>query len=546
MPRNASNSVYDAVIVGAGVTGGWAAKQLTEAGMRVLLLDAGPVRKPGDIPLRTYHQPNVNVTFSKQDETVTPPVQAHADGSPLHGPSIRHASAPRQQIQSQHPSFDSRGPHLFVDDVDSPYAVPESRPFFWIRSRQVGGRSLVWGGTALRFSRYELEAAHREGIGTPWPFSYDELVPHYATVERLMGLTGEPAGLPQLPDSVFSFSPPPLTTVELKLQGWAARDGRGCRAIPVRWIDSDARHDGWPRLSTQGSTLALARQTRRLELRPEAIAREVVIDKRSRRATGVICLNAVNGRELMARGRAVILCAGALESTRLLLLSGLGASSSAIGRHLMDHPMVTLNGALEHDGPEPRHDYSARQRGLLIPRFQNLEHHDSPFRGGFGVWASFQRGSVNGRGLALLAAQGEMLPSKENSVSLSTNQVDRWGIPVARIECSYGENELAMHQAKRAFLEELCEAFAIETDRSTWFQSLPGLNVHEMGTARMGDDPETSALDRNNAVWGVPNLLVTDGACFPSGGWQNPTLTMMAITVRACERLIGRFKRLEL
>jgi choline dehydrogenase-like flavoprotein len=396
-------------------------------------------------------------------------------------------------VQSKHGAFVSRGPHLFVDDVDCPYVTPTDKPFTWIRSRQVGGRSLVWGGTSLRFSRYEFEASRREGIGTPWPFSYDELAPCYETVERFMGLTGEPAGLSQLPDSVFTFAPPPLTRSEKDLQAWTSSYARDCAAVPVRWIDSDARYAGWPRLSTPGSTLASAYQTGRLEVRANAVAREVVIDRRAGRATGVQYVGAVDGKECTVRGRVVLLCAGTIESTRLLLLSGVGERSDALGRFLMDHPVVSLNGTLLRDGIEPGHGFSARQRGLLIPRFQNLGDRAEGFRGGFGVWASFQRGSVDGRGLALLAAQGEMVPSGENVVSLS-DEVDRWGIPVPRIECSYTDNDAAMRRAQLAFLGDICDAFAIATDRGKWNHSLPGGNVHELGTARLGADPETSAL----------------------------------------------------
>jgi choline dehydrogenase-like flavoprotein len=481
---------FDVVVVGAGASGGWAAKELTEHGLEVALLDAGP-RSPAEIE-----------------------------------PHLRKPD--RQRVQSLSNACTDETSHLFVDDVDNPYSVAEGKEYHWIRSRQVGGRLHVWGRTSPRMSDHELKAASRDGVGEDWPISYADLAPYYERVEAFLDVRG---------------TPPPMVAAERRLK----------QAIEATWPTRRVTSTPWAHRDAD-ATVEAAIRTGRLSLMPDTIARQVVVDATGERAQGVLAIERDTGRERQIDARVVVLCASALESTRLLLNSatathpgGLANSSGALGHYLMDHAH-----GIQYEGGAPRRrvgEWEPRSTGGLIPGFRNVTEEGVDFLRSYEVelrvltrkgrpnW--WRRHTQDG---FWMSAFGEVLPVRENRVSIDPDLKDAWGIPVLRIDCAYGENEQRMARDQVESLRAMLDAagFDIETSQTTL--SPPGISAHEMGTARMGDDPATSVLNSRNQAWDVPNLFVTDGACFTSSGNQNPTLTMMALTVRAGEFIVERLR----
>lgn len=499
---------FDAVVVGSGATGSWAAKELTEAGLSVALLEAGPMLT-GDEPAAS-----------------------------------RDADPRRQAIQSRCYAFDERTAHLFVDDLENPYTCPEDSPFEWVRGRQVGGRLHTWGRVAVRMSDGELKAASRDGVGVDWPISYADLAPYYERVERFMRVCGEPEHLAHLPDGAF-LDPPPMVAGE--------RDFKA--AVEGRWPDRQVTSTRVTQCPPD-AMLAAARQTDRLTLCPDTIASRVVTDPRTGKATGVDFVDRLTGSEGEVAARVVVLCASAIESTRLLLNSstpdhpdGLANSSGVLGHYLMDHNYgVGLDGRVP-DG----------LRGGAAPASNGLQ---MGFGEGAGDRVDFVRGYGVELGVMTMGARfprlrsprrrrtgwfwirtlGEVLPEFENRVSLDPGRRDAWGIPVAHVECRYGENDRKMAVDQLRTLREMVDEAGWQVEMVSADLVPPGLSAHEMGTARMGSDPADSVLNPYNQSWDVENLFVTDGSCFPSGGFQNPTLTMMALTVRACEHLVEKLR----
>lgn len=499
---------YDAIVVGSGATGGWAAKDLTEAGLRVALVEAGPL------------------IFGEGQAPPAPP------------------PAERQRVQAHCYAFEEATAALFVDDVDNPYSHPDGKPFEWIRSRQVGGRLPLWGRLCLRMSDHDFKAASRDGIGADWPISYADLEPHYARVERFLGVCGTREGLLSVPDGDFA-EPTPLSHGERAYQ----------RAVEERW---PTRRVIPARLATASPEAALlaAERTGRLTLQADSVVSRVLLEPGGGRARGVAFVARESGREAELEADAVFLCASAIESTRLLLNSadeqhpdGLGNSSGALGRYLMDHTYgIGIDG---HAEPAPRGSEDAHSHGCFVPSFRDVTEQGDGFARGYGIelqiapteHSALMRLRNRGRrygGWFWMRAFGEVLPSPENRVSLDRERVDAWGIPVAHIECAYGENERAMAADQVRTLLEMAAAAGLDVREVHDQLAPPGLSIHEMGTARMGADPAASVLDPDNRLWDVANLYVTDASCFVSGGFQNPTLTMMAITARACERFLAR------
>lgn len=491
--------VHDAIIVGSGATGSWASKALTEAGLRVLLLEAGPSRlemRLRDIARRAQRKFGYRV-----EEDVF--------------------AVARQPVQSTSYAWSSH-PDAFVDDIDNPYSAPENAPFTWIRARQVGGRVAVraHGRQFYRMSPEDFEAPVRDGLGARWPFDYDALVPHYERIERYRGMTGTRENLPQLPDSIYAEEAP--------LEGTPRRIARaieaafaGRRVIP--------RRSPGPR-----DPLADAEATGLLTLRTDALACQVSFDAHARRATGVTFVDTRTGLTEEVRAPRVLLCASAIESARLLMASatpefptGLGDAAGVLGRFLMDHPRVgPVTGKIRGE-PAPN-----EPTFLTMPRFVNRDGVRAPFLRGYGVQAILAGDTCE------LIAVLEMLPREDSRVVLDRDLRDRWGLPCVRVETSWGDNERAMAEHARVECEAMLRAAGCERSDVPAVLSDPGAAVHEVGTARMGDDPRASYLDPFNRCWEIPNLLVLDGACFVSQGSQNPTLTMLAIASRACDQIL--------
>lgn len=563
--QTSKRKVYDAIVVGSGATGGWAAKVLTERGMTVLVLEAG--RKLDEAKDFREH------TFPYELK-----YRGLASGAKY---------APRQPIQSKCYAANEYGHHLFVDDIDNPYTTPEDKPFWWIRGRHVGGRSITWGRQSYRMSDYDFKAASRDGYGDDWPISYSDLEPYYNQVEDFVGISGSYENLPQLPDSKF-LPAMKMTCGEHLLKKGVESKWSDRKVIIGRAAILTQPHQGraachWcghcdrgcsthSYYSSPGSTLPAAAKTGKMTLKPNSVVRELIVDTNTGKAKGVRVVNQLTKQERDEYGKVVVLCASTMESTRILLNSksrihpeGFGNSSGALGRYLMDHLYsINAGGVVERlFGSE--YDFSdGRANGIYVPRFRNITDKHKDFIRGYGmqggvrVSTSFFKGrQIPGFGADFkkmvreaksevtwgLGAWCEMLPDKNNRVTIDPNKVDAWGIPVLHVDCKHGENEKAMAKDALATILEMADAAKFKVLNTSSTPAPPGFCIHEVGTARMGSDPKTSVLNKWNQVWEAKNVFVTDGAAYVSIGCQNPTLTMMAITARACDYIADQFKR---
>lgn len=563
MSRQRATTDYDAIVVGSGLTGGWAAKELTEAGLRTLVLEAGrPITPEKDY---TEHVAPFDMKFR--------------------GIGDRRQAEARQSTQRNSVSFDELSHVFWTDDVDNPYSAPRDKPFDWFRARQVGGKSIIWGRQVYRMSDQDFEANAREAIGVDWPIRYRDIAPWYDHVERFIGVTGKAEGLAHLPDGVF-LPPMDLNIVEQHVQSRiAARWGRervmtiGRAAVLTRPLHGrGACHYCGPcqrgcmtksYFSSLNSTLPAARATGKLTLRPHSVVRALDYDAKTNRISGVQVIDAQTGRELRFTARVVFVCASAIESARLLLNSanstfstGLANSSDQVGRNIMDH--IKQAGATgTFDGWEDKQVVGVRPNGIYVPRFRNVSDKHPDFLRGYGFqgganragWQSAVRapgiGAEFKKRLTELGpwtmtfnGYGEMLPRESNRATVHPTLRDKWGIPSVHIEAQWSENELAIHREMSKTAAELLDAAgARSVQPTTRGPSTPGNANHEMGTARMGRDPKTSVLNGYNQSWDIPNLFLTDGAAMTSSGCQNPSLTYMALTARACRYAVDEMKK---
>ena len=535
---------FDAIVVGSGMTGGWAAKELTELGLRTLVLEAGRA-----------------ITPERDFVEHKPPWEM-----PFRGLGDRHAVAARQSRQGNSVSFDEWSHVFWTDDVDNPYTTPADRPFYWFRARQVGGKSTIWSRQVYRFSDLDFEA------------SYADIAPWYDHVERFIGVSGQAEGLAHLPDGPF-LPPMAMNCVEQHVkERMRAHFGRDRMLTIGRVANLTVPHLGrapchycgpchrgcitLSYFSSVNATLPAAQATGRLTLRPFSVVRNLIRDPQKNRVTGVGVIDAVTKTERVYTGRIVFLCASALESARILLNSGLANSSDQVGRNIMDHiKWGGASGAFE--GWTDRRVIGNRPNGIYVPRFRNVTSRHPDFIRGYGFqgeagrdgWQGGLRAPGIGAALKARLAElgpwsmsfwgfGEMLPRETNRATLHPTLVDRWGIPTLHIVCQWSENELAIHRDMNLAAAELLEsAGAKQIEPSTSGPSTPGGTNHEMGSARMGRDPKTSVLNGWNQSWDVPNVFVTDGAAMTSSGCQNPSLTYMALTARACHYAVEQLKR---
>jgi choline dehydrogenase-like flavoprotein len=550
---------FDAIVVGSGMTGGWAAKELTELGLRTLVLEAGrPISPEQDY---VEHKPRWEM--------------------PFRGLGDRRATAERQGIQSKSVSFDELSHVFWTDDVKNPYSTPADRPFYWFRARQVGGKSIIWGRAVYRWSDLDFEANLRDGIAVDWPIRYADIAPWYDHVERFIGVSGQKEGLAHLPDGEF-LPPMALNCAEQHVrQRMQERFGRERLLTIGRVANLTAAHNGRAAchycgpcqrgcitrsyFSSVNATLPAAHATGRLTLRPFSIVRSLTYDRRANRVTGVRIIDAQTKAEREYTARVVFLCASALESARILLNSGVANSSGHVGRNIMDH--IKWGGASgQFDGWTDRREIGERPNGIYVPRFRNVTSRHPDFIRGYGFqgaadrsgWEAALRAPGIGREFKAQLSQlgpwtmsfwgyGEMLPREANRATLHPTLVDAWGIPSLHIDCRWSDNDLAIHRDMNITAAELLEAAgATHIEPNTNGPSTPGGSNHEMGTARMGRDPRTSVLNGWNQTWDVPNLFVTDGAAMTSSGCQNPSLTYMALTARACHYAVDKLKRGEL
>jgi choline dehydrogenase-like flavoprotein len=557
--QDALQQTYDAVVVGSGATGGWAAKQLAEAGLKVALLEAGRAVDPKEF---TEHMPAYKLKYRD------------------HSPEIVRT----RPIQKQCYACMEYNYEWFVNDLENPYSTPPDKPFTWQRLRVVGGRSLVWGRQSYRMSDNDFKATSRDGYGDDWPFSYAELAPYYDIVEKYVGITGAAEGNEMLPDGQF-LPPMKMSCGEILFRervkakfGRTVTIGRAAVLTQVHNGRAACHYCGpcergcitFSYFSSPFTTVKDALKSGNCTLITNAVVSHVDMDDGTNKARGVTYIDRLTRQVKEVRGKTVILCAQALESTRILLNSstreypnGLANSSGALGRYLMDHVVGGgASGYLPDLKMPPNANEPKRPNGIYIPRFRNTpSSNKSKFLRGYGYQggagaefnfsaegygASLKKGVKEGVYRISLGAFGESLARWDNFCEIDRDLKDAWGIPALRISMTHGENEAALMEDAGASGAEMLEAAGAKDVRVQARVEMPGMAIHEVGTARMGNDPKKSVLDAFNQTHDVKNVLVMDGASFVSSGCQNPTLTMMAVTVRACEHLIERFRKSEI
>jgi len=560
MAQDPLQQTYDVIVVGSGATGGWAAKQCAEAGLKVALLEAGRAVSPKEF---TEHMPAYKLKYRD------------------HSPEIVRTRA----VQRQCYACMEYNYEWFVNDLENPYSTPPGKPFTWQRLRILGGRSLVWGRQSYRMSDNDFKAASRDGYGDDWPISYAELSPYYDIVEKYVGISGAAEGNEMLPDGQF-LPPMKMSCGEIQLRE-RVKAKFGHTVTIGRTAILTQNHNGrlqchycgpcergcstFSYFSSPFTTVKDAIASGNCTLITNAVVSHVDMGTESNKARGVTYVDRLTRQVKEVRGKAVILCAQALESTRILLNSstrdypnGLANSSGALGHYLMDHVVGGgASGRLPNFNPLPNANEPARPNGIYVPRFRNTPSSKQQskfirgygYQGGAGPQFNF---TAEGYGTSLkkavkegwyeigLGAFGESLARWDNYIEIDKDLKDAWGIPALHINMSHGDNEAALMQDAGASAAEMLEATGAKDIRVQANVEMPGMAIHELGTARMGSDPKKSVLNAFNQSHDVRNLFVMDGASFVSSACQNPTLSMMAITVRACDHMIERFRKNEI
>jgi len=538
---------YDAIVVGSGATGGVAALTLAEQGIRVLVIEAGPQIK------RTEASSNEpKDTLNRLSGIV----------------SKKHAN------QSQHPGYWKNNPDLYSNESNHPYSQPKNKPFLWTQGKQYGGRTLTWGGITLRFSRDDFHPSKKDGYGPDWPISYDELSPHYDFIERFCGIYGQKDNIKEVPNGKY-IGEIPLTNNE-RIFGNQVKSKLNYPFIQSRGFDrnSSVKEDKWPKSSSVGTTLKKALKTGNVQLLPNHLVESFETEKITELASKLIIVNLENGQRISLNCDLIILCASTISTLRILLNSEIKSNSSGftdpsgkLGKFLMDHISICRffsvpNTIQTKNNTRPYPNLSGAG-SFFIPFGTNLPKPESiNFLRGYGIWGAIDRLGIpkflqkdQNSSTGFLIAHGEVLAREENSVSLS-NKTDRWGIPIPHIEFEWSDNEINMAKHMEITIRDSIEAadgkikgidellkipyIGLFTKRSIALSGNPpppGYYIHEVGGAAMGFSQEESVVNKLNKLWRCKNVLVLDGACWPTSSWQSPTLTMMAISRRACLKI---------
>lgn len=552
---------YDAIVIGSGISGGWAAKELCEKGLKTLVLERGRI-----------------VEHVKDYPTMNNDPWDH---------ELRGAIGPEEQEKHKYAmraGFVGKDTeHFFANDQENPYT--EIKPFLWIRGHQMGGRSLLWGKQCYRWSDLDFEANLTDGYGVDWPIRYGDIEPWYEYVEKFAGISGEALGLPQLPDSHF-LPPMELNCVEKQVKQRIEKEFPGRNMIIGRVAHLTEPLNGRGQcqyrnrcsrgcpygayFSSNAVTLPAANATGNLTIRPYSIVQSIIYDDEKGKASGVRIIDAETNEVVEYSSRIVFCNASALSTTQILLNStsnrfenGLGNDSGELGHNLMDHTYrVGAMGTVE--GFEDKYYKGRRPNGIYIPRYVNIDQETSTdkFTRGFGYQGGGSRAgwgaganseefgadfkdslSKPGPWEFFITGFGECLPYHENKVSLDKNTLDKWGQPTLAIDCEFKENELAINKQIQEDAVEMLERAGVKEVVGFDNEHEPGYGIHEMGTARMGRDPKTSVLNGTNQVHACKNVFVTDGACMTSSSCVNPSLTYMAITARAANHAVAELKK---
>ncbi len=561
---NQEQESYDAIVVGTGISGGWAAKELCEKGLKTLVLERGPMVKH----IEDYKTAHLDPWDFPHQGQITSEQQS-------------------KQLKQARTGYTTRPEHShwFVNDLEHPYN--EIRRFDWMRGYQVGGRSITWGRHSYRFNEIDFKANIEDGHGVDWPVRYKDIAPWYDMVESYIGVTGEMLGLPQLPDGKFE----PM--MELNCAEQHVRDklkesyeDRIVTPGRVAHINSDKKYEGRVRcqfrnrcmrgcpfgayFSSLSSTMPAAERTGNLTLRPDAIVHEVIYDPDSQKATGVRVIDRETKETFEFKAKVIFLCASAIASTAILMQSksdrfpnGMGNDSDQLGRNLMDHHLGSgARGKLE--GYEDKFYKGRKPGGIYIPRFRNLggESNTDRFVRGYGYqgggsrnnWEDIVAELSHGKSLKEsvlrpggwqfgISGFGEVLPYEDNRMTLDYDKTDKWGLPTVTFDAGFKDNEWKMREdIKEQAFDMLTKAGLKEVEVYDDPKAL-GIGIHEMGTARMGRDPKTSVLNGFNQVHAVKNVYVTDGAFMTSSSCVNPSLTYMAFTARAANHAAQELKK---
>ncbi|WP_444894563.1 GMC oxidoreductase [Microbulbifer sp. TRSA001] len=554
------SQIFDAIVIGSGISGGWAAKELTERGLNTLMIDRGRMVKhgqdyptenkgPWEFPLRT----KMNL---KEKKEIYP-------------------------IQSRSIFLNESTKHFFCNDNEQPYSTEPGSDFTWIRGNQVGGKSLLWFRQSYRLSNHDFLANKRDGVGVDWPIRYKDIAPWYSKVERFAGISGNTDNIEQLPDSEYQ---PPFEMYQCEqdikskfekqysdkhfIIGRAAHLTKPNREqVALGRYNCQARNQcqrgcsfgGY--FSTQSATMPAAMRTGKLQIASNSVVHSLIYNSQKNRVAGVRVIDSETLQQREYFGRIVFLCASTLGSTQILLNSankhfpkGLANSSGVLGHYLMDHNYnASAHGFI--DGYEDEYFSGWRPTGILIPNFQyRPELYRKHYKRGYqisgsayrqdwrtmaaseGIGKSFkEKLQQPGRWGFWIGAQGEMLPRHENQVSLHSTKKDKWGIPQLHINCQWSENERLMMEDASETMQAMLKNLGLSevSGQVTSDKYPPGSAIHEVGTARMGSDKTNSVLNGHNQSHDIPNLFVTDGSCFASSAVQNPSLTFMALTARA-------------